>query len=82
MNTVLVTLFGNAVFVAMSQLGPKERSATSKKESKQLKSVKILIARTQAKVEAKLTQSRLLPTLSPSKYENPSLHSPFDLSSS
>ena len=82
MNTVLITLFGNANFVAMSQLGPKERSATSKTESKQLKSVQNFIARTQAKVDAKLTQSRLLPTLSPSKYENAPLHPPLDLSPS
>ena len=64
MNTVLVTVFDNAVFSAMSQLGTKERSATSKRKGKQLKSVKNFIARTQAKVDAKLTQSRLLPTLS------------------
>ena len=82
MNTVLVTLFDNDGFVAMSPLGPKERSAKSKTESKQLKSVKILIARTQAKVDAKLTLSRLLPTLSPSKYENDPLHPPLDLSPS
>ena len=80
MNTVLVTLFGKAPFVAMSQLGPKERSATSKTESKQPKSVKNFIAQTQAKVDAKLTQRRLLPTLSPSKYENDPLHPPLDLS--
>ena len=66
----------------MSQLGPKERSATSKSESKQLKCVKSSIARTQAKVDAKLTQSRLLPALSPSKYENDPLHPPLDLSPS
>ena len=82
MNTVLVTLFDNAFLVAMSLLGPKERSATSKTESKQLKSVKNFIARTQAKVDAKLTQSRLLPTLSPSKYENDPLHPPLHLSPS
>ena len=82
MNAVLVTLFGNAIFVAMSQLGPKERSATSKTESKQLKSMKHFIARTQAKVDAKLTQSRLPPTLSPLKYKNDPLHPRLDLSPS
>ena len=79
MNTVLVTLFGNAVFVVMSQLRPKERSATSKIESKQLESVKHFIARTQAKVDTKLTQSCLLPTPPPAKYENDPLHPPLDL---
>ena len=66
----------------MSQLGPKRRSATSKTESKQLKSVKNFVARTQATVDAKLTQSRLLPTLSPSKYQNDPLHPPLDPSPS
>ena len=66
----------------MSQLRPKERSATLKTEDKQLKSVKNFIARTQAKVDAKLTQSRLLPTLSPSKHENEPFHPSPDLSPS
>ena len=66
----------------MSQVGPKERSATLETESKQLKSVKTFIARTQAKVDAKLTQSRLLPTLSPSKHENDPFHPSLDLSPS
>ena len=37
------------------------------------------ITRTQAKVDAKLTQSRLLRTLSPSKFENDPLHPPLHL---
>ena len=81
-NTVLVNLFGNALYVAILQLGPKELFATSKSESKQLKSVKNFIARTQAKVDAKLTQSHLLSTLSPSKYENDPLHQPLNPSPS
>ena len=40
------------------------------------------IARTQAKVDAKLTQSRLLPTLSPAKRENDPFHPSLDLSPS
>ena len=59
----------------MSQVGPKERSATLKTESKQLKSVKNFITRTQAKVDAKLTQSRL-------KHENDPFHPSLDLSPS
>ena len=66
----------------MSQVGLKERSAKDKTESKQLKSVKSFIARTQAKVDAKLTQSRLLPTLSPAKRENDPIHPSLDLSPS
>ena len=66
----------------MSQVEPKERSATLKTESKQLKSVKNFIARTQAKVDAKLTQSRLLATLSPAKRENDPFHPSLDLSPS
>ena len=66
----------------MSQVGLKERSAKDKTESKQLKSVKSSIARTQAKVDAKLTQSRLLPTLSPAKRENDPFHPSLDLSPS
>ena len=66
----------------MSQVGLKERSAKDKTESKQLKSVKSFIARTQAKVDAKLTQSRLLPTLSPAKRENDPFHPSLDLSPS
>ena len=66
----------------MSQVGPKERSAKDKTESKQLKSVKNFIAQTQAKVDAKLTQSRLLPTLSPAKRENDPFHPSLDLSPS
>ena len=66
----------------MSQFGPKERSATLKTESKQLKSVNNFIARTQAKVDAKVTQSRLLPTLSPAKRENDPFHPSLDLSPS
>ena len=66
----------------MSQVGLKERCAKDKTESKQLKSVKSLIARTQAKVDAKLTQSRLLPTLSPAKRENDPFHPSLDLSPS
>ena len=58
----------------MSQVGLKERSAKNKTGSKQLKFVKSFIARTQAKVDAKLTQSWLLPTLSPAKRDN----DPFD----
>ena len=63
----------------MSQVGPKERSAKDKTESKQLKSVKNFIAQTQAKMDAKLTQSWLLPTLSPAKREGAhfTLHSTF-----
>ena len=64
----------------MSQVGFKERSAKAKTESKHLKSVKRFIARTQAKVDAKLTQSRLLPTLSPAKRENDQFHPSLDLS--
>ena len=81
-SAVLVALLNKAVFLAMSQRGPKERSATIESESKQLKSVKNFIARTQAKVDAKLTQSRLLPTLSPSKHETDPLRPPLDLSPS
>ena len=66
----------------MSQVGPKEHSAKDKTESKQLKSVKNIIAQTQAKVNAKLTQSRLLPTLSPAKRENDPFHPSLDLSPS
>ena len=66
----------------MSQVGLKERSAKDKTESKQLKSVKSFIARTQAKVDAKPTQSRLLPTLSPAKRENDPFHPSLDLSPS
>ena len=66
----------------MSQVRPKERSATLKTKSKQLKFVKNFIARTQAKVDPKLTQSRLLPTLSPSKHENDPFHPSPDLSPS
>ena len=66
----------------MSHVGPKERSAKDKTESKQLKSPKNFIARTQAKVDAKLTQSRLLPTLSPAKRENDPFHPLLDLSPS
>ena len=66
----------------MSQVGLKERSAKDKTESKQLKSVKSFIARTQAKVDAKLTQSRLLPTLSPAKRENDPFHPSLDPSPS
>ena len=66
----------------MSQVGPKERSATLKTESKQRKSVKNFTARTQAKVDAKPTQSRLLPTLSPAKRENDPFHPSLDLSPS
>ena len=66
----------------MSQVGLRERSAKDKTESKQLKSVKSFIARTQAKVDAKLTQSRLLPTLSPAKRENDPFHPSLDLSPS
>ena len=66
----------------MSQVGLKERSAKDKTESKQLKSVKSLIARTQAKMDAKLTQSRLLPTLAPAKRENDPFHPSLDLSPS
>ena len=66
----------------MSQVGFKERSAKDKTESKQLKSVKSFIARTQAKLDAKLTQSRLLPTLSPAKRENDPFHPSLDLSPS
>ena len=66
----------------MSQVGLKERSAKDKTESKQQKSVKSFIARTQAKVDAKLTQSRLLPTLSPAKRENDPFHPSLDLSPS
>ena len=66
----------------MSQVGLKERSAKDKTESKQLKSVKSFIARTQAEVDAKLTQSRLLPTLSPAKRENDPFHPSLDLSPS
>ena len=66
----------------MSQVGLKERSAKDKTESKQPKSVKSFIARTQAKVDAKLTQSRLLPTLSPAKRENDPFHPSLDLSPS
>ena len=66
----------------MSQVGFKERSAKDKTESKQLKSVKSFIARTQAKVDAKLTQSRLLPTLSLAKRENDPFHPSLDLSPS
>ena len=82
MSAVLVTQLRNAVFLAMSQVGPKERSATLKTERKQLKSVENFIARTQAKVDAKLTQSRLLPTLSPAKRENDPFHPSLDLSPS
>ena len=53
-----------------------------KTESKQLKSVKNFIARTQAKVDGMLTQSRLLPTLSPSKHENDPFHPSLDPSPS
>ena len=63
----------------MSQVELKERSAKDKTESKQLKSVKSFIARNQAKVDAKLTQSRLLPTLSPAKRENDPFHPSLDL---
>ena len=63
----------------MSEVGPKERSATLKTESKQLKSVKNFIARNNAKVDAKLNQSRLLPTLSPAKRENDPFHPSLDL---
>ena len=66
----------------MSQVWLKERSAKDKTESKQLKSVKSFIARTQAKVDAKLTQSRLLPALSPAKRENDPFHPSLDLSPS
>ena len=66
----------------MSQVGPKERCAKDKTESKQLKSVKNFIARTQAEMDAKLTQSRLLPTLSPAKRENDPFHPSLDLSPS
>ena len=66
----------------MSQVGPKEPSAKDKTESKQLKSVKNFIARTQAKVDAKLTQSPLLPTPSPTKRENDPFHPSLDLSPS
>ena len=66
----------------MSQVGPKERSAKDKTESKQPKSVKNSIAQTQAKVDAKLTQSRLLPTLSPAKRESDPFHPSLDLSPS
>ena len=66
----------------MSQVGLKERSAKDRTESKQLKSVKSFIARTQAEVDAKLTQSRLLPTLSPAKRENDPFHPSLDLSPS
>ena len=66
----------------MSQVGLKECSAKDKTESKQLKSVKSFIARTQAKVDAKLTQSWLLPTLSPAKRENDPFHPSLDLSPS
>ena len=44
--------------------------------------MKSFIARTQAKVDAKLTQSRLLPTLSPAKRENDPFHPSLDLSPS
>ena len=64
----------------MSQVGLGERSAKDKTESKQLKSVKRFIARSQAKVDAKLTQSRLLPTLLPAKRENDPFHPSLDLS--
>ena len=66
----------------MTQVGLKERSAKDKTESKQLKSVKSFIAQTQAKVDAKLTQSWLLPTLSPAKRENDPFHPSLDLSPS
>ena len=66
----------------MSQVGPKERSAKDKTESKQLKSVKNFIARTQAKVVAKLTHCPLLPTLSPPKRKNDPFHPSLDLSPS
>ena len=66
----------------MSQVGLKERSAKDKTESKQLKSVRSFIARAQAKVHAKLTQSRLPPTLSPAKRENDPFHPSHDLSPS
>ena len=66
----------------MSQVGLKERSAKDKTESKQLNSVKSFIAQTQAKVDAKLSQSRLLPTLSPAKGENDPFHPSLDLSPS
>ena len=66
----------------MSQVGLKKRSAKNKTECKQLKSVKSFIARTQAKVDVKLTQSRLPPTLSPAKRENDPFHPSLDLSPS
>ena len=44
--------------------------------------MKSFIARTQAKVDAKLTQSRLLPTLLPAKRENDPLHPSLALSPS
>ena len=66
----------------MSQVEPKERSAKDKTGRKQLKCVKGFIARAQAKVDAKLTQSRLLPTLSPAKREDDSFHPSLDLSPS
>ena len=66
----------------MSQVGPKEHSAKDKTESKQLKSVKSFIAPTQAKVDAKLTQTRLLSMLSPAKRDNDPFHPSLDLSTS
>ena len=69
-------------FLGNEQVGPRERSAKGKTGGKQLKSVKNFIARTQAKVDAKLTQSRLLSTLSPAKRENDPFHPSLDLSPS
>ena len=66
----------------MSQVGPKERSAKDSTESKQLMSMENFIAPIQAKVDAKLTQSRLSPTLSPAKRENDPFHPSLDLSPS
>ena len=82
MSAVLVAYLRNAVFLEMSQVGPRERSGNDKTESKQLMSVPNFIARTQAKVDAKLTQSRLIPTLSPAKRENDPFHPSLDLSPS
>ena len=66
----------------MSQVGPKERSAKDKTESKQLKSVRNFIARTQAKVHNKLTQNRLFSLFPPAKRENDPFHPSLDLSRS
>ena len=66
----------------MLQVGTRERSAALKTKSKQLKSVKNFSARTHAKVDAKLTQSRLPRTLSPAKRENDPFHPSLDLSPS